>query len=105
MTMEQLQFELRFLKINTDAQTQAELVTAIRNHLIPSLCREFTDTVNNATNTSSTFSCLVDEANKLIGKLRERTPPSHGRRPGRSTHHIDSFSFSYSSDHSNCTRG
>ena len=81
MNMEQLQFELRFLKINTDALTQAELVSAIRNHLIPSLCREFTDTVNNATNTSSTFSCLVDEANKTIGKLREWTPPATATDP------------------------
>ena len=75
LTIDQLKFEIKYLKIVTTATTKQGYVKAIKSVLQNNLYDDFCNTINSVTDTVSSFSCLVKRAEESLEKLSKLSPP------------------------------
>ena len=77
LTIDQLKFKIKYLKIVTTTTTKQGyvIVKAIKSVLQNNLYDDFCNTINSVTDTVSSFSCLVKRAEESVEKLSKLSPP------------------------------
>ena len=75
LSIDQLEFEIKYMNIKTTANSKKGYINAIRSVLQNRTNVDFCETIDSVTNTISSFACLVRRAEETVDRLSAISPP------------------------------